>query len=440
MKNLLVLMIISLSITLSIAQDSDFVRARKMLDQIDNGIKYLKTGDVPTYNQLSAKLTDTRQLLESTQSKDHEEYGTLVNRWNASREKLIEIANIWQNQPAQQQNTQQSQQTTTQPKANPAQTQRSASPQNSSQIYQSIISKYQVQNRPDLSIDASPQEAGAWAQQMKHLGTEQIDTDTKTVEAEFAAGRLNSQDRNRFYQWVHNNWKNQIEQQITRVRQAFDSEIEMAIEQADFINNADENDQNRILNIGNDVPYNDKKATLRNGKTFLEKVIAYDEGAGIADSQLREMQRQKITSAETRLEMFKSKAASLNKEIAARPKPQKKPSTSQKLWLDGSQFCEITKKGEVWMSGNYVGFIEANGKIWAHGNRVGSLESNGDVWHNGNHVGTITAKGEVWKRGSQVGLITPKGEVWIGSSSRGTVEGIGDWRRAAIVYYFDFFK
>ena len=89
---------------------------------------------------------------------------------------------------------------------------------------------------------------------------------------------------------------------------------------------------------------------------------------------------------------------------------------------------------------NYVGYIEADGEIWVNGNSVGSLEKDGEVWHNGNYVGAITDKGEVFKRGNQVGFITKKGEVLIGSSSRGTVEGPGDWRRAAIIYYFDFYN
>ena len=36
-------------------------------------------------------------------------------------------------------------------------------------------------------------------------------------------------------------------------------------------------------------------------------------------------------------------------------------------------------------------------------------------------------------------LLNKDGKVWIAGSAKGTVEGPGDWRRAAIVYYFDFF-
>jgi hypothetical protein len=53
-KYLFMLVIAGFSINLAWAQDSDFIRARKYLDQLDNGIRHLKTNDVNTYNDLSA--------------------------------------------------------------------------------------------------------------------------------------------------------------------------------------------------------------------------------------------------------------------------------------------------------------------------------------------------------------------------------------------------
>ena len=77
------------------APDSDLVRGTHLLDQLENGIAYLKPGDVSAYNQLSAKLDQARQALESTSSTTHPDYAAAVDRWNAMRVKLVAIAEAW---------------------------------------------------------------------------------------------------------------------------------------------------------------------------------------------------------------------------------------------------------------------------------------------------------------------------------------------------------
>ncbi|MCB0283225.1 MAG: hypothetical protein KDF60_11645 [Calditrichaeota bacterium] len=403
------------------AQDSDFVRAQKTLDQIENGFKYLKRNDTAAYNNLSAKLSDCRTLLESTKSKTHKDYNSLVNRWNAAKDKLIAIAAEWQ-------------------KPQYVKPEAAAPQQSSSQIYNAMIQKYQTQNRPKLSPVATPKQAAEWVLAMQNLVGPQLVKDTQQMEAYFASGKVTKQDKERFDRWTQQTWYNQIVDQIKIASENAESELGNSLDRANFINNADENDKNKVMNIGGSNYYQDNKETLEAGLFHIDVVSEFDKGLNQYDPQKRNQQKELLKAAKDKLERFKIKDAIVRQELASMPKKPKSKSTSQKLWLDGSQFCEITQKGEVWINSKYVGYIEGDGEIWVNGNSVGSIEKNGDVWHRGNQVGTLTASGEVWKSGSRAGSITEGGKVWIGSSSRGTVEGPGDWRRAAIVYFFSFYS
>ncbi|KAA3609813.1 MAG: hypothetical protein D8M58_08795 [Calditrichaeota bacterium] len=341
----------------TLAQDSDFVRAKKTLDQIDNGIKYLKRGDVASYNDLSAKLTSARSLLEATKSKTHKDYKGLVNRWNAQKNSLVKIADEWKNpKPA--------------PKA----------------------------AAPKPVVPAKPANVPKTVQQNS--------TAVKSTPA----------------------------QQVSKAKlYELNERISVAVDKANFVNNANPKDINKINNIAGKYMYDPNKKIFKEG---LES-LAFE--ASIGSPVDRSGKKEIIEAAQKKLEEMRVSYIANQKIAATKPKKKKKKSTSQMLWLDGSRFCEITKKGQVWINSNKVGDIESNGKIWVKGNRAGSIEKNGKVWHNGNHVGTIEDNGKVWKRGSQVGSITKDGKVWIGSSSRGSIVGDGDWRRAAIIYYFDFF-
>lgn len=413
------LFILILFVSHVFAQDSDFVRAKKTLDQIDNGMAYLKRGDVKSYNNLTSKLSTARDLLESTASKNDKEYGLLVNRWNAHRQKLSDIANDWQNsnQSAPQQATQ----------------------VKSEQIYNDIIQKYQSTNRPTLPPEPTPEQVVEWTTQMATLLNIMIPQDTATMASHVSAGRVNQNDKNKFDRWVLGTWKRQIIQEINQVQQSFEGQIANALNQAEFINKADLNDTNSILNIGGGNNYANNSQLLINGLTYL----AY---AGVLDSVLnnqyenkRENQRQSIENAQLKLQTFYSKVSTVKEQLAKTPNKPKKQLSSQKLWLNGSVIAEITGKGEVWINGTYAGTISDDGKIWvSRNNDYGSIEKNGEVWHNGNYVGVISANGDVHSKVKKSGSISKDGKVWYGTQVA-SIEGPGDWRRAAIIYFFDFF-
>ncbi|MGF1483623.1 MAG: hypothetical protein ACFBZ8_04595 [Opitutales bacterium] len=78
------------------APDGQLVRAIKLLDQMENNLRYLKRGDVPAYNALSAKLNEARTALESTTSANLPQYAAAAQRWNTLQAKLIAIAKDWQ--------------------------------------------------------------------------------------------------------------------------------------------------------------------------------------------------------------------------------------------------------------------------------------------------------------------------------------------------------
>ena len=101
--------------------------------------------------------------------------------------------------------------------------------------------------------------------------------------------------------------------------------------------------------------------------------------------------------------------------------------------------AEITRKGEVWINSTYAGTISDKGKIWVSKNDdYGSIEKNGEVWHNGNFIGVISENGDIRSKVKKSGSISKDGKVWYGTQTA-SIEGPGDWKRAAIVYFFDFF-
>ncbi len=419
MKNTISIFCLLLFMGFVNAQDSDFVRAKKTLSQIDNGLTYLKKGDVNAYNNLTSKLTAARTLLESTNSKSDKEYGALVKRWNADRDKLTKIAETW---------------------SKPIKKSRTKEPRvSSSQIYNNIIQKYQARNRPQIASSPSAQEVVEWATKMSTLINITMKTDTQKMEKNFANGKVNKQDKNRFDRWVNGTWRNQIIEQINTVKQSFEGKVMMALDKANFINRANKNDDNKILNIGGVSQYTENSKLFITGLTNIAYASALDSILNTPQEQEREKQRQIIESAQQNLEIFKSKNKGVSKKIAAMPQKAKKQSTSQKLWLDGRVICEITRKGEVWINSEYVGTISPEYKIWVSKNdNYGSIEKNGEVWHNGNFIGVISENGDVRSKVKNSGSIGKDGKVWFGTQAA-SIEGPGDWKRAAIVYFFDFF-
>jgi len=128
-------------------------------------------------------------------------------------------------------------------------------------------------------------------------------------------------------------------------------------------------------------------------------------------------------------------------EVPPQSQPESTMSTTtmQTLYRRGSKICEITEDGEVWINGDKQGSIESNGEIWVAGNKEGSIETNGKVWKAGNKIGDVTTDSEVWYEGNKIGEIDSDGTVWHNGDSVGSTAE-GDPKRAAIVFFFNFFR
>ncbi len=419
------------------AQDSDYVRAEKTLDQIDNGLRYLQRNDVDGYNRLTEKLAAARTLLEGTTSKDHPGYKALTNRWNAARQRLVAVAEEWRSAPAPAPQAPAPQPRTPQaPSARPTTT--AAPQQTSREIYEGLMAKYQQANRPGLPADPGTEQIRTWVQGMRHLLGPQMEADTRLIEAEFAAGRVTKDDRSRFDRWVRGTFAEQIRAQLQQVRQALESGIVTGLERADAVSAVQDDDRTAVMNTAGS--YGDANLqALDVGLAAVEAAAVFDTDSPDGPHPDRADQTRRLQDARAKLIRLAALNERYQAEWAELPKKSRKDPTSQYLWLDGSRFCEITAEGEVWKNGSFAGTITADGAIWVRGNDVGSIEPDGAVWHRGTQVGTLTPEGAVWRGGSQVGSVGKDGEVWVGGSSRGTVEGPGDWKRAAVVYFYDFY-
>ncbi|MBT3046439.1 MAG: hypothetical protein KME53_05740, partial [Candidatus Thiodiazotropha sp. (ex Clathrolucina costata)] len=156
---------------------------------------------------------------------------------------------------------------------------------------------------------------------------------------------------------------------------------------------------------------------------------------------------QRIESARARLDELApvaSEQAGIFANAAKKQRPVSKDflaPIAQEFWLNGSVTAESEADGSIWIEANDVADITHNGEIWIESNERGSIEPNGDVWFDGNQVGSLEPNGEVWRGGNQVGLIEQNGTVWMDGSPAGEIVPFqGEWKRAAILYYFrDFF-
>ena len=84
MKYLLLCCLLCLSTASFAAQDSDLIRAKALVKQVENGLKHIKRNDVNTINKLTDKLKNAKDLLTSTGSKDDPAFAETVEKWKSS--------------------------------------------------------------------------------------------------------------------------------------------------------------------------------------------------------------------------------------------------------------------------------------------------------------------------------------------------------------------
>ncbi|MCG7994599.1 MAG: hypothetical protein JAZ06_04155 [Candidatus Thiodiazotropha taylori] len=442
------------------AIDADLNLASRILKQVEQGLDRLRPGDVASYNRLSSKLNRAAKHLETTQSKSLPEYTNAVKHWGMLQARMVEIANNWN---AQRQNAQAAQ---TPPASKSTSTNKSPAESKSAQVNKSppankpspgkiqpapavepvdldpLMTKYQRSNLPKLPDNATAEQARTWARQMKGLQTTQLQNDLASIDSALKSGAASKSDADRVRRWVSDIFQGNIKQTIRQKVQINEGTVESMLYMADMINAVKPGDKNGAYRFAGDEKLQNNRMRLDDALRAGSVLVVFDELFG-GGSTTRADKLKRIESARTKLDELAPLAAEQARYFARAPKKQPPvikeflAPIAQKYWLNGSVTAESESDGSIWIDAYDVADITHNGKIWIESNERGSIEPNGDVWFDGNQVGSLESNGEVWRSGNQVGLIEQNGTVWINGSPAGEIVPFqGEWKRAAILYYF----
>lgn len=422
--------------------DYNLNQAKRSLDQISTGIQSLRQNDINGYNRLSSKLTKAAELLQGSESTEHPEFLPAVQRWQQLQQQMVQIASVMQAEQAKQQQARQQQQ---QASSSVEKTQEKAAvaPVN----LDPLMTKYQRQSLPKLAADASTSDARDWAIHMRDLQTTLLQADLATIELALASGAASAEDARRVRLWISDNFQRTIAEQILAAVQTNDGVIVNGGHTAELILEIDASDKNRVYQFAGEANGKRNSDTLESAVHAGAVAQVFDEIIGSKTNPERVAILEQIKSARDRLSDLKPIAAEQAVAIANAPKKQRVVKKdflapiAQEFWLNGGVLAESDQEGGIWIDSNQAGDITHNGEIWIESNERGSIEIDGEVWFDGYSVGSLEPNGEVWRNGSQVGLIEQNGTVWVGSSPAGEIVPFqGEWKRAAVLYYFsDFF-
>ncbi len=422
------------TLALSQAMDAQLNLAKRNLVQLESELRTLKTGDVTAYNRLGQKLTKTAELIQNSTSQSHPDYAQSIEKWRAIQSEMSDIATRWQNTTNQQQDT------NPQVKSSAESTGQQSAHHNTSVVdANQILAKYQRENRPALSNNATPEEAYAWALKMRALQSTELEKDMAILES----GKVSQQDANRVSRWINGEFQNQISSDIEQTFEQQIGRVTEAVILARQIANIPPTDKIKEYNFAQGE--NGK----RNAQTLSDGMLASAIGLKLEEvyPQLKNPNRQahiaEIAMAQSRFDDMVAGVSQTQQELAATPKKTKPRKTAflqgieQELWYRGGVIATVDAKGNVWLGSDDVGDITSDGNIWVRGNDLGSIEPDGKVWFRGNHIGTLEDNGKVWRGSSQVGLIEDNGKVWIDGNANGEIVPFnGEWKRAAVVYFF----
>lgn len=430
-------------LTLAADMDARLNMAIRLLNEIDNGLSTLKSGDVSTYNALSKKLTKAADMLKNSESNQHPDYVPSTQRWNNFRQTMVETAQQWQ---TQQQNATSSAQNTQKSNNAPSNSQAHTQSQASSNSQytvnaDTILAKYQSDNLPTINDDSAIAELESWATSLAALQGDELRADLILLDS----GSVNPKDANRVKRWISGDFQRQIDDRIRQQVDRTSGSIREAHMSATMILAIADDDEMRIFNFANGDNGLANLDRLNEGLRASEKLIILSKWfPDMVDSTLLQATAD-IGSAATRFAQMRDEASQTGEKLAKMPKKQrpKRPDflkpIEQEIWLNGRYIGSLSTKGTVIIESKDVGSITSDGRIWVRGNDAGSIETNGEVWFMGNQLGSLEDNGEVWRNGTQVGLveIDKGGAIWIGGSKDGELEPYSnEWKRAAIVYFF----
>lgn len=403
------------------AQSSDLVRANHLIGQVDRGLSRIKTNDVNTINSYTEKLNQAKQILESETDKQDPSFRDAAGQWMKVRDRLYATLEQWK-----QVNT-----TAEKPKT--------PSKSSSSQLYNQLISKYQSQNRPRLPAELDSHTGKQWLSAMLALYGHAWQQDNNLASQWHANGQLSSKDYERFKRWVNGTWHQQIGDQINQAYSNWNNALNGNLNESQKFFGINDDDKNKIMNIAGSNHLKGNQALLARSNQLLELLVETEKALGKPQTQLRQKQKDILSTASQRLQELTPLAQKYQGEWAKLPKKSRTNPNSQYLWLNGNRFAEITQKGEVWINSNFVGSIGTNGEIYQKGNYVGKIAENNELWMSRKNISAkFMDNGEVWVGGSHVGTIHKDGNV-TGTGTAASVEGPGDWRHAAVVFFLQVF-
>ncbi|MEW8561931.1 MAG: hypothetical protein AB2541_07490 [Candidatus Thiodiazotropha sp.] len=437
---------VALLITMAVdqvqAMDADLNLATRTINEVSKGLERLRPGDVSNYNRLSGKLNKAAKYLESTKSKSLPEFAAAVKRWGELQSRMAEIATAWN---AAQQKAQAAA-SLPPPAARQAPAPAQAMPAVEPVDLDPLMTKYQRSALPRLAESATPEQARVWAEHMKALQTTQLQSDLATIDSALASGTASQSDAERVRRWISEMFQDNIKRTVARQIQINEGIIDSMLYSSDLINDVKLDDKNGAYRFAGDDKLENNRMRLDNALRAGAVAAVFDEVFG-GGNPVRAGKLNRIESARARLDELAPVAAQQAMRLAHAPKKQR-PVTkdflapiAQEFWLNGSVMAESEADGSIWIEANDVADITHNGRIWIDSNERGSVEPNGEVWFDGNQVGSLEPNGEVWRGGNQVGLIEQNGTVWIDGSPAGEIVPFqGEWKRAALLYYFrDFF-
>lgn len=331
------------------------------------------------------------------------------------------------------------------------------------QLYQAIIAKYQPDNLITLSSNPDVETASQWANQyLALIKTSRIE-DARYISEAVNASRLTPSHVALFDQQINNEWFSQAIAQVQQLYIQVETQVAQASGIAPVISQLDENTAQAMLNMEGS-PFANAGETLDTAVSAVKIASVLDELTGVDNKAGREQQLAEFIAARdkfSQLTGYTPASAPVNQAIANKETPvapqqntayslankeAQYPITGRRnnpkslhIYVNGSKYSEITRKGEVWFGGTSGGWVEDDGDIYLRGDFKGGLEDDGQVWSSARSLGSIEANGDVWYRGSKVGTFQPDGKFTISGGDYGHLEGTGDWRKAAVVLFFHFY-
>ena len=398
-------------------------QANELISRIEVGIAELKAGDVGAYNTLSTQINESGALLKGLiETSEQADVGPLVARWQAAREALVAIAQSWQAAGA------------------------TAVTPVSAQNPDSLLEAYRRENRQPPGDGASIAQWGAWLDKIQMLQTTRLQQDAQRLRTWTAQGQVSDADADRIWRWIGGQFQEQIRDDLVAQSDRVEGAVREALILSELLAGIEPSNEIRAHNFTSGDNGQRNQRVLADGLEAMELGARFDALLQ-REGRDRSAERQTLARAQAHFAKLTEAGQRGAATLAAAPKakPKKRPefltAVTQKYWLRGSVIGEVDNKGRVWIDSRKVGDIENDGRIWVGGINKGSLEPDGKLWFQGRHIGTLTDAGEVWRGSRHVGTVDDEGKVWFGGSATGSIEGFnGQWKRAAVVMFFDVFR